>query len=253
MRTVLTGSSLIKLVHSDFPREPKDFDQFIDTKVWGTDANTWSYELNGKRYEYLYCPVVFESDCFSDLNTLLTVKMSHLFWDIKWDKHMFDVQFLLKKGYRYDPELFAKLYDFWGTIHGPIRRSDLEMSAEEFFDNALKEFDHDSLHLLLADPPTYTKILVGEVEVSPVLWEGLSEAEKWSVVDEEVSVMGFERYRNLPYRQAYAKMLKKFIRFHAPMWQVPWIIENYISLHKKKDNFIKLIEGQLTDKNYQKR
>lgn len=237
---ILIGSSAIKHWFSDFKRIPKDID-------WISEKND-SKIIDGKRNEYLV------NDIFKDYshpillpNDLYTLKMSHLFWDINWEKHLFDVQFLKSKGCILDKELFYKLYNYWNTIHPKNKRSVLNMSAKDFFDNALKsEISHDFIHTLLKDVPTYTKILKdgAEVEVDENKFNLLSFEDKCSLVEEEVMVMAYERYK-VDYRHAYSKMLKKFIISHAPLWEAIFIIENYVELHKAKYNYIKKIEEGL--------
>jgi hypothetical protein len=173
--------------------------------------------------------------------------MSHIFWDINWDKHMFDIQFLINKGIAWDRKLFPLLYEYWNTVHGKNKRSDLEMSAEQFFDNAVKsEYDHDWLHTLLNPYPTFNKVLIGEVEVCEHKFNNLKHEEKCNLVTEEVMIMAYERYKHLDFRVAYSKMLKKFIMNHAPMWEALFIIENYIELHRPKFNYYKIIDDGIT-------
>jgi hypothetical protein len=124
------------------------------------------------------------------------------------------------------------------------------MSSEDFFNNALKcEYNHDYLHTFLKNPPTYTKVLKdgAEVDVSETKFNNLSFEEKCDLVKEEVMVMAFERYSKFYYRNAYAKMMKKFIISHAPMWEAIFIIENYMSVYKPDYNFLKKIENSILE------
>lgn len=239
---ILIGSAAIKHWFSDFTREPKDID-YIGKKP------KWTPNLGDKKVEYLK-NVIFDNYEHSIIlpNDLLTLKMSHLFWDVNWDKHMYDVQFLLKKGCKLDIDLFYKLYDYWNTIHTPNTRSKLDMSASDFFDNAIKcEYNHDFLHTLLITPPTYTKVLKdgAEVEVSEEKFNNLTHSEKCDLVYEEVMVMAYERYNKMKYKHAYSTMLKKFIISHAPLWEAIFIIENYIELHNPKFDYFSKIENEL--------
>ena len=54
---------------------------------------------------------------YIDKDDLCTLKASHLCWNINWEKHMWDLQFLLKKGCIIDNNLFMKLYDYWNVYH----------------------------------------------------------------------------------------------------------------------------------------
>lgn len=238
---VIIGSTAIKHHFSDFNRAPKDLDYAVSSPI--KKENGTEFLINP-----ILCEVQNEGYLIPDL--LYTLKISHLFWDINWSKHMYDVQFLKSKGCKLNKDLFYKLYDYWGVLHGKNKRSDLKMSSEDFFDNAIKsKYEHDYLHTLIKNPPTFKKILIGEVEVSEEKFNNLSFEEKKELVVEEVMIMAYERYYNLDYRSAYSKMLKKFIISHAPMWEALFIIENYIELHKPNFNYINKINYELRANN----
>jgi len=235
---VIIGSTAIKYYFPDFTREPKDLDYAVVSDI----------KKRGQDVEYLTNPVICEmqGEGYLSPELLYTLKMSHMFWDVNWEKHMYDIQFLKKKGCFLVTDLFYKLYDYWNTVHAKNKRSDLKMSSEDFFDNAVKcPHSHDYLHTLINPIPTYTKVLIGEVEVCESKFNQLSHEDKCSLVTEEVMVMAYERYSNKDYRIAYSKMLKKFIISHAPLWEAVFIIENYIELHKPKFNYLKTIENGL--------
>jgi hypothetical protein len=239
---ILIGSRAIKHWFPDFKRDPKDWDYIIfeGEKVLKSNEIRIENLINPVFTGYEY-PIILPND-------LYTLKMSHMFWDINWDKHMFDIQFLKDKGCKINIELFHKLYEFWNSYHSKNRRSDLVMNAEDFFDNALKcEYDHDFIHTLLNPYPTFNKVLKdgAEVEVDENKFHLLSYEEKCDLVYEEVMVMAWERWPKLDYRRAYSKMLKKFIINHAPIWEAIFIIENFKELHKPKFNYFKKIEDEL--------
>ncbi len=233
----IIGSVAIRHHFPDFPREPKDLDYAVDKP-----------KSNPKGIEYLLNPIIANRGEYLSPDLLLTLKASHLFWDINWEKHMFDVQFLLKKGCIIDEVVFYELYEYWNVYHSKNKRSDLKMTAEDFFDNALNTgYAHDDIHLLLNPIPVYTKILKDgcEVEVCEQKFQALSFEDKCNLVYEEVENMGWERYPKLHYKVAYDKMLKKFIISHAPLWEALFIIENYILLHKTRHNYRKIINDGL--------
>jgi hypothetical protein len=240
---ILIGSSAIKHHFPDFNREPKDIDYAVRVKRGRKD-----------NIEYLENPVLFEF-CDQEIcppDILYTLKISHLFWNIGLDKHLFDVQFLKKKGCQINWELFYKLYDYWTLVHGKNKRSDLLMSSEKFFDNRIIfPVPHDDIHeILIKHPyfkgqakPTYTKILVGEVEVSEELFNILTHAEKCNLVIEEVCVMSTERMFHSDYRVNYHRMLKKFLLNHAPLWE--GVFMNWIELHKPPFDYITYLNSNL--------
>ncbi len=238
---LLIGSSAIKHHFLDFHRSPKDVDYAVSEKMEST-----------REAEFLYNPIIGNINGVADPDTLYTLKISHVIgWDIKWDRHMFDIQFLKRKGCKLNMDVFYKLYDFWNITHSKNHRSDLNMSAEEFFDNALKT-PHDYYHTLLNDTPTYTKVLKdgAEVDVSEKKFNNLSFEDKCNLVREEVMVMAYERYKNHNFMAAYSIMLKKFILNHAPIWEAIFIIENYVTLHRPKfDYFKKIDDATIFNKN----
>lgn len=233
---LLIGSAAIKHHYPDFPRTPKDLDYI--------GAGESSREV-----EYLSNPVLEHLEGIALPEVLLTLKASHIFWDINWDKHMYDIVFLFEKGNEINTPLFYDLYNHWINIHGKNKRSDLTLSADEFFDNALKEYDHDYLHTIINPSPTYLKVLKGEVEPDEEKFNLLSHEEKEALVREEVYVMAYERMRHINYVSAYRKMLKKFIMHHAPIWEVFFILKNYRSLHKPLINYQNLLNHGITIKN----
>jgi hypothetical protein len=240
---ILIGSKAIKHHFPDFPREPND-----------TDYVLFEYQNYGviktPGVEYLHNKIISDKYHQTDKkilepNDLATLKASHLCWNINWDKHMFDLQFLLKKGCDIDNALFFDLYAHWNTYHEKNKRSDLKMTKEDFFDNNINydENQHDDLHKILNPVPVYTLTLKDgqEVELDEEKFNRLSREQKLDFVREEVMVMAYERYAELDYRVAYYKMLKKFIISHAPMFSLTFILKNFIELHKPKINYIKKI------------
>lgn len=242
---VIIGSSAIKYWYPDFNREPKDLD------IIANPSENISWLTNdGVKIERLENPILLDRHQMAinylSPNMLCTLKASHLCWNINWNKHMFDLQFLLKKGCKIDLELFSKLYSYWNEVHGNNKRSDLKMTKEDFFTNAINynESEHDELHKILNPVPIYTLTLKEgkEVELDEQKFNQLSHEQKCDFVREEVMVMAYERYKHLHYKIAYSKMLKKFIISHTPIFSLIFIFENYIELHKPKFNYIKTIQ-----------
>lgn len=240
---ITIGSTAIKHWYSDFNRIPKDIDYIVKC---GLQYN------KEPGIEYLENPIIYnlaKGERFLNPCMLTTLKASHLMWDLSWEKHMWDLQFLLKKGNRINPYLFFKLYDYWNTVHVKNKRSDLKMSKEDFFTNAINydEHEHDELHKLINPTPVYTLVLKEgkEVELCETRYNNLSHEQKMSFVSEEVMVMSYERYKHLNYRAAYARMLKKFIISHAPTFSLIFILENYIELSKPKFNHLEKISHEL--------
>lgn len=147
---------------------------------------------------------------------------------------MWDVQFLLDKGIKPNYDLVDKLISFWEDYLPKIRRSVLEMSKEDFFNNSVnKDVDeHDNLHKQLVEIPAYTKILKDgcEVELDFDKWYNLSEQEKRDVVNEETYVMTFERYNGkMNLIRGFRRQLKDNIMKHFPKPIAFYAIENFKS------------------------
>jgi hypothetical protein len=241
---VIIGSAAINHWYSDFKREPKDIDYVVKEGFKST-----------RQIEYLKNPIIIKycKSGYLSPALLLTLKASHLCWDISWDKHMFDVQFLLQKGNRINIIIFWELYDYWNAVHGKNKRSDLQMSKEDFFTNAVNynSLEHDVTHTYINPTPIYTKVLKegSEVDLDENKFKALSFEDKLDFVREEVMVMAYERYKGTDYRKAYYRMLKKFIISHVPLFALVFTIENYLQLIKPKFNYIEKIDYELQRNN----
>lgn len=241
MNKVIIGSTALKFWYPNIDRVVKDLDYAVDID---------NIE-RVKNIEYLYNPIIFKyidnNQQYITPEQLLTLKMSHISWDVNFKKHMHDIQFLLGQGVKYNLDLYNELLNYWTIVktrNKKYRRSNLTLTSDEFFDNGIIS-DHDYLHTLLKDIPTYTKILKDGSEVEPdeKKFIQLSFEDKISVI-EEVMVMAYERFRNKQYKVAYDKMLQKYITGHAPIWQLIFIIENFLKIRKPSYNYYKKIENK---------
>lgn len=242
MDKVLIGSHAMKYWYPDFHREPKDTDYAVITE-------TCTEVKDGNTIEYLHNPHVVRycKEGIASPNTLLTIKMSHVFWDKNPDKTLADIMFLRRKDVYPDMYLYAILREFWKHKFGPIRKSDLTLSKGEFFNNAInsnQEIEHDDLHYALSDNPAYIQTLKDgcEVETCQKKFEALPFEEKCRVVREECFVMSYERFNNLNYRHAYAIMLKKFLVNHAPDYMQIFMLLNWEAIQKCPFDFMSKIE-----------
>lgn len=248
MQKTLIGSKALLHWYPDLGREPSDTDYAVSEEVI----------IKTIGVEYLYNPIFKQfNNSIATPEQLLALKVSHLFWETNWDKHMFDVQFLLGKGIKLNLELYRQFREFFEGYLPKVRRSALNQSKEEFFTNAVNEDvdEHDKLHLLLADVPAYTKILKEgcEVEVDFDKFENLSFEEKLDVVIEEAQIMAHERYSSkLPWYKAYGIQLKQNIMKHYPEPIALFAIHNYKQLLnlrelKIEEKFKKLQYGSKTN------
>lgn len=242
MAEVIIGSTALKhWFPNDNVREPKDLDIVTD--------NIPEKRVAG--VEYLENPVLLKyqnSGYITPIN-LLTLKISHMFWDLNWKKHMWDIQFLLERGVKYDKNMLNELIEYWEENNPKVRRSNLKLKAEDFFTNAINkdEGEHDYLHTLINPVPMYTRLLKdgAEVELDENKWNNLTFEEKCDVVFEETAVMGYERYKNMYYKKGFEIQLNDNIIKHFPKYIAIFAILNYKTLITPKFNFIKTIEDGL--------
>jgi hypothetical protein len=243
MMQVLIGSRAIKHWFPDFPREPKDTDIVTDTPPWG-------YQGSGLEYHNIP-PLIDRIEEISvngvlTANALYTLKVSHAFWDNKWEKTLFDIVWLRRKGCVLT-HLVDVMYPYWCNKFGEPKRQDLDQSKEAFFNNALRNQDrHDDLHKILKNPPTYTKILVDEVKTSDKLFAGLSYEDKLSLIHEETCVMAYERLAGRDYRSAYIAQMKDMILRHLPFEQALFAVVEFDKLKMPFINYKKEIENELS-------
>ena len=266
---MIIGSAALNHYYPEFPREPKD----IDIVAWDLEDKKHLESIHKdtfKRVEVLINPVILKyvKDNYGyipeylPIELLMTLKVSHSLWFLEngsFTKHLWDISFLKEKGHELYWDLFYNLFEYWEGVHGKRKSSDLSLSAEEFFDNAIKyPIPHDDLHeLLIKHPhfkgqerPTYTKILKDgcEVDVCMEKFNNLSHQEKLNIVFEEVAVMQLERFKNLHWRQGYDRMLTKFIVNHAKIEEAVWIILNHKEiLTNPPFNHIKFLEDAIRD------
>ena len=245
---IIIGSTAIKHHFKDFPREPNDLDYIVRSKRGLERVD---------KVEYLFNPILSdykndkrEDKIYLSPDELLTLKMSHICYDINWDKHMFDIQFLIDKGASKIEDLYLDLIEYWKENHPTNRRSDLSLDKEEFFNNNVNnnsEYEHDFIHTLINPVPMYTRVLMEgkSVNLDETKFKALTHDEKLLFIKEEVFVMAWERFKNTPYPHAYAKMLKKFIQKHVPLFALDFSVYNYKELIKLPYNYIEDINNKL--------
>lgn len=184
---------------------------------------------------------------FADLPTLALLKRSHLWRDLKWDRHMWLYQTYLKQ-YEVlwtdlDKEFLQKRIGLTKEKY-PQGNPRLNQSNQDFFDDAVeKKFDHDWLHELVAftDKPMYTRLKKGGREDSAWcekdLWDQLSHMEKIVCVAEESHVIACERFMipndwTYPQMKAYDTALKKVCTTLCSGWFRDFAIDNYMDIRK---------------------
>lgn len=199
----------------------------------------------------LFSPV----DGYITPGELLTLKASHLPWDVHWWKTLQDVLYYKGRGYSIDTVLYGSLVKYWERVHGKKEHLSLAQSSDSFFnDYVYYPVDHDELHKVVAGkaPPTYTKCLVdgASVEIDRTKFNKLPFAEKVSLFKEEVTVIALERYLLNPYNpvicmvRAYQLALHKTVTSLTKGWASDFMalnIEHFI--HPDKSMFYNAIHN----------
>lgn len=174
---------------------------------------------------------------------LSIIKRSHLWRDLKFNKHITHYHKYLHFYSRvYDDkckELLAERTAMTMNQY-PQGNPNLMQSKEDFFDDAVEKlYDHDYLHELYAhyDKPLYTKLLrqadLAWCEESK--WQMLSHEDKLKCIQEEVYVIATERYmvRNnwkYPAKKAYMQALQKVCTTLCSGWFRDYSIDFYPDL-----------------------
>lgn len=268
MTVLVVGSTALGIHFEDVPREPDDADYFITTGESSGVVQSWINRENVDVFSHLdlddylnttksVAPVRIASP-----NELYTIKVSHSYWELKngsWDKHIYDIRWMKRRGAQLIPDLHDLLYKIWEQVHGK-KRSNLYMEKEAFFNDAVTRiYDHDSIHDSVAygKEAMYNRILKDGSTVdidNKKMWD-LTHDELVRLFREEVYATALERivipqdYKVSP-GAAYRWALRRTITSLTKGRSAKFIVENfeefaipddYVSRHlSKKDRLIKL-------------
>lgn len=241
-RKVLIGSDIIRNNFPDFKRDKTDTDYLVEVVT----------EKPSREIEYYSIPPLW-NDLNNDqtqltLNQLYTLKVSHSYWNIHWDKTMFDISYLKEKGCILDEKLHDNLYEHWKTVHG-IKNVNLNKHTEEFFTDAVeRKFNHDELHKIVAyyDEPLFKRILINKNKtlVSKKKFFEMDFIDQIRIVKEEAIVIALERFiipqttRN--FMVAYNRALKILITSATKGWFPKFIVLNFNEIRKIDFNYKKI-------------
>lgn len=177
---------------------------------------------------------------YPSLNTLYTLKISHLGWDIQWQKHKRDALWLkLNKGAKLNETLYLALKSYWVSKHGNKDFLSLNQNKTDFFTDAVEYvYDHDYLHELAAypNPPMYNRVLKDGQDVlidHEKFKNTLSFFEKVKLFREEMTVIACERWLINPtlrgkvrWTQAWQYSLRKTATTLTKNWATDFIVQN---------------------------
>ena len=196
---IIIGSRAAKYWLGDkFKREPQDWDYFTDIEEkFIAPENDDATFLPKNIFDLLKKRTTFFNENFvvPDLDSLYTIKLSHLGWDIQWDKHWSDLWLFKANGAKLIPKLFDKLYKFWQKKHKNKPYLSLYKTKDKFFDDFVPhKYDHDYLHELVAHPylPKYKLVLLEgqEVAIDKNKFDKLSLSSQVKMFREEVAEIG---------------------------------------------------------------
>ena len=213
---ILVGSKAAK-IHIPTFREGNDVDYWSLEKLWNCDSSIIPKEI---------IPL-FEHDSLvnrcATLNDLLTIKLSHLPYDILWKKHLNDYLVFKKHGAQINRALYVALQQHWENVHGNKSFLSLYRTKDNFFDDYVeKEQEHDYLHELVAypDKPVYSRCLQEGQEVM-IDWDkflAIPFEQQVKMFREEINVIATERWLlptkdsgKITFREAYSKSLHKTV------------------------------------------
>lgn len=229
---MLIGSKALKHWFPDLPRQPADEDHMLaGGSVKGIDGHACpAFDLILAKYRgaEIAPPVL-----------LYTLKLSHSFWPVHWEKTLFDIAFMQRHGAnQVDEEAYSWLYAQWETVHGP-KRGVLAKDNDSFFaDGVERLYDHDDLHRIVAyyDEPLFERLKDDQTSAACSFnrFMALSPLDRIRCVHEEVYVIALERFL-IPGRihgpkTAYRAALKLLV---TSLWRGRWarfIVENWLDI-----------------------
>lgn len=253
MRSLIVGSAAMKHWFPDF-KDPKDIDVFSsdDRSVLVKELSK-NFTNSEKRLELFWdedlaaCIGEHDTCQYASPDQLYTLKVSHAFWDIQWEKHMHDIMFLKENGARFIPELYEQLYKVWVRKHGK-KQANLNVPANQFFKTTVtRVYEHDSIHASVAyyERPLFEKILRdgSEVAVDRSKFDSLSLEDKCKLVREEIYATALERLiipNNYRYSQkaAYAWAIKKTVTSFSKGWFPLFIVLNFEQLKSPDVDYV---------------
>lgn len=186
---------------------------------------------------------------------ILSLKMSHLAWDIHWEKTKNDIVWLKSKGVIYDPVVYRRFKAHWEKVHGNKDFLSLRKRKEDFFNDFVKyDYDHDYLHKLVAFPnqPVYCKCLKDgeEVLIDQYKFDLLGFKDRVRMFREEISVIAAERWflkGHASWFEAYMLSLKKTITRLTKNWACDFIVTNLEYFTKPEFSYFQNLIKTLKD------
>lgn len=229
-------------------REPSDIDLLTEATISGNKSRVCVVD---SQWHYVAQELIDASTdkVFLDPDLLFTLKVSHAEWDIKWQKTMFDIQFLKSKGCKLNFRFLRKLQEVWKQVHGK-KHVNMSQPMESFFNDAVsRAYDHEYLHELVAfnERPMHEKLRpdVGTAWCSQERFDLLSDEEQFETALEELMAVAIERSqlttasRKSEKSIAMSKAYHKLVTSMTTGWFALFLILNRQEiLHERKDKWM---------------
>lgn len=238
MTWLISGSTAIYHWFPDFPRNPVDLDllspaapKFVHSELFiDVDWHEAAELMLNRNVD----PV------FLDPDLLFTVKVSHAHWDVKWQKTMFDVNFLKNKGCKLNYLIYDALFKVWTQVHGR-KNVNMNRKMEEFFDDAVvRTYGHEWLHELVAfnGRPMHEQLRPdhGTAWCSQEKFLELSDEDQFKTALEEILVVAIERGKLSPTSnkidrlRAVHRAYFKLVTSMTTGWFARFLILNQVTL-----------------------
>lgn len=179
---------------------------------------------------------------------LYTIKISHSFWDIKWDKTMWDISFFQSNDIKIIPEFYKALYKGWEQIRGR-KPANLNKSNDDFFTATVdRKYNHDDLHRATCyyDRPIYElcKYDLSMAKIDKDLFDRLDLDKKIKMVKEEAYAIALERYmipRDFEFNKelAYKRSLQKLVTSLSKGWFPEFIVLHWNMIKTLDYDYVK--------------
>lgn len=202
--------------------------------------------VSGINYDVLVNPKVHKilSDAMFKLKTpviVLSLKLSHMHYDINWHKHLHDILYMNSLGIEPDMDLVFKLKAEWTEFYKGKDKIRLNKKPKDFFKASYNQ-NHDNLHehFKLTDEPIYKKFLKdnSEIAVDEHKFEQLTYIEQIYSVLEESMVVAYERKLSLinGFKHVYTKLSKN--------WWNDFITKNFVIINSFINEFNKYFKEE---------
>jgi hypothetical protein len=242
---ILIGSKAAAHWFSDF-RECKDVDYI----------QPYPHPPKIKGVEYKFTPafqwLLDNEEDIASSNALYTIKVSHSFWDIHWDKTINDILYFKSKGCKVIEPFYKLLYQDWTEIHG-CKKVNLNMSNDDFFDKSKginRIYQHDDLHkaIMYYDEPMYDRLKTDKSKafISESVFLNQSYQDQLRTCWEEIMVLSLERYLipqlDMNTIVAYTRAAKRLVTRMSKGWFPRFIVENWDMLKRPDKDNLKYFE-----------